>query len=234
MKKLSSLKQSAKLRESTHLRPETRNNTRWSSTFAMYHRFLHFLEFIDSAESELAERLPTATVSITIRTVMSQLKEFESVNKKLQEVTCDIADAKNLFDELLISYPELQSLLACNGRLKSPNFELALSKNINLEPLNNEQKSSSKVLAGEVVEQPMKCHNLWPIELFPKRTKNKSRIWKPKMDPPTSNIAENLFSKVKHEFTDYRKSLLPVNLESQIFLPVNCDFWSIHTFNFLV
>ena len=43
--------------------------------------------------------------------------------------------------------------MAFNGRIvKSSNFEQATSKNINLEPLNNEEKSTLKVFAGEVVE----------------------------------------------------------------------------------
>ena len=33
-----------------------------------------------------------------------------------------------------------------------------------------------------------------------------------------SNIAERLFSTVRHDFNDYRKKLLPINLEGQIFL----------------
>ena len=42
---------------------------------------LQIFEFIDSSDSEIAELLPTATDSITIRTVMSRLKEFESIKK---------------------------------------------------------------------------------------------------------------------------------------------------------
>ena len=52
MKELSSLMQSAQLRISTQLRPVTRNATRWSSTFAMYLRFLQSFEFIDSGDSD--------------------------------------------------------------------------------------------------------------------------------------------------------------------------------------
>ena len=44
--------------------------------------------------------------------------------------------------------------------------------------------------------------------------------------PCTSNVAERLFSQVRHVFTDYRKSMLPHHLGSQIFLAVNRDFWN--------
>ena len=44
--------------------------------------------------------------------------------------------------------------------------------------------------------------------------------------PCTSNVAERLFSQVRHIFADYRKSMLPRNIESQFFLAVNRDFWN--------
>ena len=103
-----------------------------------------------------------------------------------------------------------------------------LLKNINLEPLNNEEKSTLKVFAGGVVETTDEVPlSLADLALAKKKTN--AEFGNLKWIPPTSNIAERLFSKVKHEFTDYRKSLLPVNLESQIFLSLNCDFWSVHT-----
>ena len=49
--------------------------------------------------------------------------------------------------------------------------------------------------------------------------------------PPTSNVAERLFSKVASIFTDYRKAVTPVNLGSQIFLNVNHEFWDLYAVN---
>ena len=42
---------------------------------------------------------------------------------------------------------------------------------------------------------------------------------------PTSNILERFFSTVGYAFNDYRQSLLPMNLEMQLFLIVNRSFW---------
>ena len=47
--------------------------------------------------------------------------------------------------------------------------------------------------------------------------------------PPTSNKAERLFIRVRHIFTDYRKSLSPINLEAQMFLIVNKKHWNVFT-----
>ena len=62
-----------------------------------------------------------------------------------------------------------------------------------------------------------------------KRRKPMSHYGDLKWIPPTSNLAERLFSRVKYVFNDHRKSLLPVNLESQIFLCVNRSFWDAKT-----
>ena len=138
-------------------------------------------------------------------------------------------------DELLISYPELQPHLAFNGRIvKSPIFEPALSKNINLKPC---EQRKTKYFEGFCRRSGW--NNRWSATIsgdraLAKKKKDKCRIWNLKRIPPTFNIAERLFSKVKHEFTDFLKSLLPVNSESQFFLSVNCDFWSVHTVNSLV
>ena len=43
---------------------------------------------------------------------------------------------------------------------------------------------------------------------------------------PTSNIAERFFSKVRNVYTDNRKRLLPMNIESQMFLQANRQLWT--------
>ena len=46
-----------------------------------------------------------------------------------------------------------------------------------------------------------------------------------KWTKPTSNTIERLFRTVRAIYTDYRKSVSPVNLEAQIFLKANKDYW---------
>ena len=43
---------------------------------------------------------------------------------------------------------------------------------------------------------------------------------------PTSNDCERLFSKVGYLLNDRRKSVLPIDLEAQLFLNVNNDLWT--------
>ena len=46
---------------------------------------------------------------------------------------------------------------------------------------------------------------------------------------PTSNLSERLFSTAGYAFSDYRKGLLPQNLEEQIFLKANRHLWDVET-----
>ncbi|KAE9156296.1 hypothetical protein PF005_g33267, partial [Phytophthora fragariae] len=53
MVRLRTLKQSAKLRLKTPLRPVIRQDTRWSSTFCMVHRYFRLLEHLDTTDDAL-------------------------------------------------------------------------------------------------------------------------------------------------------------------------------------
>ena len=59
MKKFLSLKQSAKLRKATNLRPVLRNETRWSSAYSMLQRYFDIQHFVDKTDPELLQLLPT-------------------------------------------------------------------------------------------------------------------------------------------------------------------------------
>ena len=125
--------------------------------------------------------------------------------------------------------------MAFNGRIvKSPNFERALSKNTNLEPLNNEGKSTLKVFAGEGVETTDEVPQSLADRALGKKKKTQMPNLETKMDPINIQHCRKAIQLSKHEFTDYRKSLLPVNLQSQISLSVNWDFWSVHTVKSLI
>ena len=64
--KLKTLKQFAKLKKSTPLRPKTHNVTRWSSVNEMLQRYTEIKPFIDTTDYTLAEFLPTALEELKI------------------------------------------------------------------------------------------------------------------------------------------------------------------------
>ncbi|KAE9165784.1 hypothetical protein PF002_g31280 [Phytophthora fragariae] len=59
MVKPRTLKQSAKLRSKTSFRPVIRQDTRWSSTFAMVNRYFKLLEFLDPEDDDILHLLPS-------------------------------------------------------------------------------------------------------------------------------------------------------------------------------
>ncbi len=58
MAKLSTLKNSAKLRAKTHLRPILSSSTRWSSTFLMVERYFELKQHLDFLDNELLPLMP--------------------------------------------------------------------------------------------------------------------------------------------------------------------------------
>ena len=44
---------------------------------------------------------------------------------------------------------------------------------------------------------------------------------------PTSNMVESFFSRAGYALNDRRRSLLPANLEAQMFLLANTGFWNV-------
>ena len=118
MKKLASLKQSAKLRRSTDLRPVTRSDTPWSSTFAMYSRFIAINQFLDTADPEIAVFIPSQQFEIIIvNNIINALNDIESFRKQLPEETCDLSDVRILFGELLMQFPALSTHLAETAKI---------------------------------------------------------------------------------------------------------------------
>ena len=55
------------------------------------------------------------------------------------------------------------------------------------------------------------------------------RFMRTEFNTPTSNIPERFFSKAGYAYNGYRKSMLPANLEMQLFLHYNHKFWDINT-----
>ena len=54
-----------------------------------------------------------------------------------------------------------------------------------------------------------------------------SKFLSPKFILPTTNIVERLFSLAGVAFNEHRRSLLPANLEMQLFLKINSAFWDV-------
>lgn len=225
MVKLSTIKQAAKLRRVTTLQPIKRNVTRWSSTFSMLKRFFELEEHLDTRDVELLPFIPSRQEEQDLRNILSDLKVFESVSKKLQEANINLLIQRKLFDALISKYPQTLEYLGSASRIvHSPKFESGVCKileggNEELDEVEKEELLQFKkplIMDNEdetsFVDQVLKKQRL-------------SEYQDLSFIPPTSNLAERFFSAASFVMTDLRKSTLPKNLETIMFLKCNRDLW---------
>ena len=141
--------------------------------------------------------------------------------------------ARTLFDGILSDFEDknLTHYLGNDGICVYSSFENAIIAVIECKTLSPENEKELEVFK-KPIELPIEQNDDKSYAeslLDQKRRKPMSHYGDLKWIPPTSNLAERLFSRVKYVFNDHRKSLLPVNLQSQIFLCVNRSFWDAKT-----
>ena len=172
-----------------------------------------------------------------LEVLFKNLEDFHSVSKALQENNVTLAQARSLFDALLVKHQGLQSYLglASGAISRFPLFEKALLKRNLGETLSDDEKSALGKLGTtdiEIAENEV-IGNSFAQEIL-NRCSKKAKIDTLKWVKPTSNVPERLFSVVRGVFTDYRKKTTPVNLESQVFLKSNKNFWNELTVSHIV
>ena len=106
MIKLSGLKHAAELRKKTNLRPVRRQQTRWSSTFAILSRYQELKHHLDPTDLQAASFLPNATENILFANLFTENKKLESVSEKLQEENVDLSTARTLFGGFLSDFAD--------------------------------------------------------------------------------------------------------------------------------
>ena len=147
-----------------------------------------------------------------------------------------------LSDALIDEFLSTAARFIANAKIVYfPEFESALVKleQGNANKLSNEELRSIMPLllwegtggredcAGmNFAERALKRQRLTQVDDF-------SRYMDSQFILPTSNICEHLFSIVGIALNNRRASILPENLESQIFLHVNRDVWGIQDFSML-
>ena len=149
--------------------------------------------------------------------------------KKTTRVT--MLEARILFDSLLERFPGLD-YISCgiSGEpvmTRDSEFELGVCKALEGNMMKLNEKADLVFFKKRFVSLRMIRHISFADAVLAKRTK--CETFDLKWIPPTSNKEERPFSRVRHIFTDYRKSLSPINLESQIFLNVNKKHWNVFT-----
>ena len=226
MSKLSTLKQSAKLRRRTSLLPVKRNVTRWSSTFSMVERYNQIADHLDSRDSEISNFIPTYAEERALRATLEDLKVFESVSLELQKSTLDLLAARKLFLALIARYKNMENYLSPQASIvHTPAFDSGICKLLqDSDDLDDDEKEAVSCFENDEYVA------IEDTRTFAEKVLKKSRLISSKYKsvghvPATSNHAERFFSSAKLVISDLRKSMLPRNLEMLLFLKVNRDLW---------
>ncbi|KAG6612736.1 uncharacterized protein IUM83_03207 [Phytophthora cinnamomi] len=127
--KLLALNRAARFRFHTLLRPALRQDTRWSSMFSMVARYFELSEFTDREDDALAELLPTPVEHKKLKAFLDDLKNIESVSKKIQSADISMWEVRSLFDALIELFPQFNSHIGPSADiLTDPHFESAVVK----------------------------------------------------------------------------------------------------------
>ena len=167
------------------------------------------------------------------------MKYMDSITKALQSEKTELNDVRVLFDNVIKKYPSLTTYLGAEAEIvHNPSFESALvkSQDRNFEALTDAEQNAAKCLkVQDTVQTPTADDDQEygnSVELMLKKrkmeklaTQEKCAFKDSRFLLPTSNIIERFFSTAGYAFNDHRQNLTPMNLEMQLFLRMNKDFW---------
>ncbi|KAH9102731.1 hypothetical protein AeMF1_020740 [Aphanomyces euteiches] len=235
MRKLKTIILSAKLRRLTNLSPKTRNATRWSSTYAMFQRYMDikgFLRFLDDREVE--SMLPTVSQDREISDLLETLDDLNSATVALQDLEISLSDVRDIFDEAIETYPQAIVRLGENSEIvENVDFETAVVKILRgtTSSLSDGQKESvGHLVVSSSIGEGAPLQRLTIAERAKKRQKMSdegTNYIDCRFIRPTSNICERFFSLAKYALTDRRRGTLPRTFEQQMFLKANASLWAI-------
>ena len=106
MSKLSTLKEAARLRIATPLRPVRRNVTRWLGVIKMFERYEKLQPSLHVSSQAIAEFVPTVSEQMNIKKYQQPLADFKAVTLTLQSQTMTMADSEELFQTIIAEYPD--------------------------------------------------------------------------------------------------------------------------------
>ncbi|RAW21327.1 hypothetical protein PC110_g22231 [Phytophthora cactorum] len=200
------------LREMDILMPVYRNATRWSSTFFLVDRYFRFYGKLDCLD----------------------LKDLESVNKKLQTSTVPLLNVQALFDHVVKHYPSTSTQLsATSGLVKFPDFENGVVKVLagKVQALTRTEKVAVAKLLGstEPSEAEEDADGSPKKRYFAEAALSEeaptTSVANLKWVPPAWNDVERLFSRAGIVYSRLRRSLNPMTLETILFLQYNRGMW---------
>ena len=254
MKKASTLKVAAKLRDLTSYCAVRENDTRWSSTFAMVQRFLKIEKEL-SLVVELLSLLPNHLEIAYLRNAFQTMKKFDSLTVMLQRQSMSFVESREIFDLFLADFPDFGHYISDDALIvENEDFEKAvmrLARGLPLtdaevalvEPLLKEDCPPAPTVAldnpplaeagsGASVDDTEASYSDSLQRKLKRQRLEQQEAEKAKtyvdlhVLPGTSVNCERLFSAAKFILSDTRKRTSPKLFEALLLLKVNKCYWN--------
>ncbi len=239
MRALNTQKNRPKLSAVTSLCPETRNLTRWGSTFNMLEKYLLLKPFLAMAHFDPLLKAKIVHLDVyaqQIENLRAILRDFEAVSQYLQSDSSDVnlMRVRQLFDGLIQAEPKMRSYLAADAPIVHDKiFERAVVKLQRGDSLSAAEASSVQIFkiemgAAAASDDPsvdFVSRILNSQDDVQKRRRVTAQYQSTAHVSPTSNICERLFSRAKLVMTPHRRLMDPSTLEAILMLRMSNDLW---------
>lgn len=233
MRSIRTLKNSAKLRELTHLGALLPNETRWCGKFQMVKRFLHIENLLKNIET-LDKLLPTPAQRRALESAVPHFNNFESITVNLQKRGMPISKVRFVFDQICEDYPCMKSHLSIDAEIVHDKaFERAIVKILdNRESqLTSEEKSAvGKLRIDQNVDEIHEVPGSYFTKIDHKRRRlavAKTQFMNCNFIAATSCSVERLFSAARWVLCTLRNRMSPILFEAILFLKLNRNFWDL-------
>ncbi|EGZ12619.1 hypothetical protein PHYSODRAFT_337039 [Phytophthora sojae] len=198
-----------------------------------------FQPFISADDEELADFLPSRSAHRKLETLLASLRDVESVSKHLQGDGLTLLDARVLFDELLKSHPSFANYLATDADIvHSAVFVQAVVKVLDDQAALLTDDEVAALEPFKRTQDHVEGVDCTPAdkEGFAVRALKRRKVAAASATyellnaiPPTSNMAERLFSIARAMLRHERHHLSPMMLEMILFLKINSSYWDVAT-----
>ncbi|KAE9303034.1 hypothetical protein PF008_g22328 [Phytophthora fragariae] len=240
MKRFSTLKGRAVLRQVTPLAPVLRNATRWSSTYAMVERYIALEKCFRGLDHGTVSKHDLGSVFLSRRehdeakTLLGDLARMEGVTKMLQRSTLTMSATRRLFNQVVQNYPDMKDRLSATAAIINyPALETGLVKIQRGENLNAAERTACASFRAssepEDHEDGAEDHASIVSEAFKRRKVSKrAKYVDVSFVPPTSNQCERFFSAAKLQLTDLRMKMDAETIEKVMLLSFNRTMWDVY------
>ncbi|KAG2962369.1 hypothetical protein JG687_00008468 [Phytophthora cactorum] len=203
--------------------------------YKMLERYFELHPVLDADDVGIMELMPSRRQVNSLKVLLGKLVDFQSATMKLQDDGMTLLAVQDIFDAFIEKHPVVGTYLSADAAIiKDPDFEsacvLALSGRI--EGFTGDQQlmlHPFETTPQAVIPDSTAGH---PQSFADKvlAARKKQRTAKKMFDgvlfiSPMSNSVERLFSVVKHTLSHHRQRMLPIHLETVLFLKMNRRFW---------